>query len=227
MRSFFKIIFLFLPALYFTQGFGQDDCKVLKPEIALDYKGECKNGLAHGKGEATGIDFYKGEFKKGLPHGEGTYEWLTGEKHEGLWKNGMRHGQGTFYFNTITGKDTLIAGKWANDKYVGDKRENPDYKIIYKYNVGRINIFRTSDGDQVWIKILRSGGEASISNLLLVGDSGHTRIEGYFTGFESIVFPFIGKITFQAPNDFNTAILRCEIRFTIYKPGRYELHINL
>jgi len=215
---------IFLSGILLT---GQESCEVLKPEISLNYSGDCKNGLAHGEGEATGIDFYKGMFKKGLPNGEGTYEWATGERYEGLWKNGKRHGQGTFYFYTVSGKDTIMSGKWANDEFVEDKLGNQDYEITYKYNVGRINVFRTSDGDQVWIKILRSGGEARVSNLMLFGDSGNTQMDGYFTGFERIAYPFHGKITFQAPNDFNTVMLSCEIHFTINKPGRYEIHISL
>jgi hypothetical protein len=214
----------------FLWGFAvsaQESCEVLKPEISLHYKGDCKNGLAHGEGEATGIDFYRGMFRKGFPHGEGIYEWSTGEKYDGLWKKGQRHGQGTFYFYTLTGQDTLISGKWANDEFVEDQQKTADYEVTYKYNVGRINIFRTSEGDQVWIKILRSGGEARVSNLLLVGDSGNTQTDGYFTGFERIAYPFHGKITFQAPNDFNTVMLSCEVHFTIHTPGRYEIHINL
>ena len=69
--------------------FGQSECKVLKDEISIEYKGDCKDGLAHGQGEATGIDHYKGSFKKGFPHGEGTYKWYTGESYEGQWKKGI------------------------------------------------------------------------------------------------------------------------------------------
>ncbi len=224
-----KNVLLILLSIGFTVFVvsGKDPCKVLKPEISLNYSGECKDGLAHGRGEATGIDFYKGMFRKGLPHGVGTYEWSTGEFYEGSWKNGLRHGQGTYYFFSPAGNDTLVTGKWVKDKFVERKKEDPEYKIIYKYNIGRINVIRTGDGEQIWLKILRNGAVVAVSNLMLIGDSGNTRIEGYFTGFERCSFPFAGKITFQVPNDFSAVILSVELQFEVYKPGRYEVHISL
>ena len=70
-----------------TYLYGQtSECKVLKPEISGTYVGSCKQGLASGEGEATGIDFYKGEFVKGLPHGKGTYIWKNGATYTGDWK---------------------------------------------------------------------------------------------------------------------------------------------
>ncbi len=62
---------------------------MLKPEISLDYHGECKKGLAHGKGEAFGRDHYIGEFKKGWPNGNGLYKWNNGDNYEGEWKKGV------------------------------------------------------------------------------------------------------------------------------------------
>jgi hypothetical protein len=58
--------FLFLSL---AQGFSQGVCKVLKSEIANQYEGSCKKGLANGKGIAVGRDKYEGNFKKGYPHG--------------------------------------------------------------------------------------------------------------------------------------------------------------
>ena len=49
--------------------FAQNPCKVLMKEISGSYSGECKKGLADGKGEAKGVDRYIGAFKKGLPDG--------------------------------------------------------------------------------------------------------------------------------------------------------------
>jgi len=48
----------------------QEPCKVLKQEIATKYFGNCKKGLAQGKGVAVGRDKYEGQFKNGLPNGK-------------------------------------------------------------------------------------------------------------------------------------------------------------
>ena len=39
---------------------AQETCKVLKPEISGSYLGDCKKGLANGKGIARGTDGYEG-----------------------------------------------------------------------------------------------------------------------------------------------------------------------
>ena len=131
MKHLIKISFIFCLWFLTLLSFGQTDCKVLKAEISLIYKGECKNGLAHGFGEASGKDFYKGKFKNGLPHGEGTYEWGLGEVYEGNWRKGLRHGTGKYSF-FANGRDTTIGGRWVNDEYVGEK-----YKWILNNYHGR------------------------------------------------------------------------------------------
>ncbi len=70
------------------------NCKVNDVDINQEYRGECRNGLAHGKGRAKGRDVYFGEFKDGNTHGRGTYTWATGDSYEGDWVNGQRvHGK--------------------------------------------------------------------------------------------------------------------------------------
>lgn len=66
----------------------QTDCKVSLKNLYGHYKGECKNGKAHGKGEAIGEDKYKGQFANGLPHGQGTYTWVDEASYTGEFKNG-------------------------------------------------------------------------------------------------------------------------------------------
>ena len=207
--------------------FGQSDCKVLKDEISIEYKGDCKDGLAHGQGEATGIDHYKGSFKKGFPHGEGTYKWYTGESYEGQWKKGMRNGTGTYYYFNDLGRDTLLTGKWKDDKYLEPGLNKSTYRITYKDNIGRISVNRYGEGDFIKIKVMRGGVELVPTDLMLSGDSGTTRIEQFRTGFEQVIFPFKGKATFSAMNAFNASLLRCELRFEIYQPGSYTILIYL
>jgi hypothetical protein len=47
-------------------------CRVLDPQLQGSYSGPCVNGLAEGKGVATGISSYEGDFKAGRKHGRGV-----------------------------------------------------------------------------------------------------------------------------------------------------------
>ncbi len=215
---------LLLCIFYIPLTRAQETCKVLKPEISLNYKGDCKNGLAHGNGEAYGRDQYVGHFKKGYPDGEGTYKWSTGEVYKGHWKRGMRHGMGEFSFFENS-RDTTIVGKWDRDEFVGSKTSDAAYQITYKNNINRITVNKIGPGNQIRFKFLRNGNEIAVGNLILFGDSGATRTNRQFTGFENIEFPFEGKLTFTASNDFYGAVLNCELTFIIKEPGSYQIHI--
>lgn len=192
--------------------------------ISTNYKGVCKNGLADGKGEASGVDQYVGDFRKGYPDGNGTYVWHTGEKYTGGWKKGLRDGKGDFTFS-YNGRDSVLSGIWKNDKYLGEKLLDP-YTIDYKEGVGRIMIMKLGDRPYVQLKFSRNGSGANeISNLLMQGSSGSERTEGTLTGFEQVTFPFNCKVRFDAPNAFYSAIISCEVRFTINKPGAWLVSI--
>jgi hypothetical protein len=219
-----KKILLFTLVLIFSKGFialySQTPCKVLKLQIAGTYSGECKNGLAEGKGESTGEDFYKGEFVKGLPDGAGTYTWENGATYTGQWKKGMRDGNGIFT-QKLSGKDSTLVGEWKNDKYLGNPN-NPAYVIEYTNSIGRVTVIRAGERPYVQYKFSRGGaGTNEISNLLLQGSSGTENNQTPFTGFEQVTFPFKGKVAFNVPNSFRTGILSCELRFTIFKPGAW------
>ncbi len=226
MKNINKISFFFCLWFLALLSFGQTDCKVLKAEISLIYKGDCKNGLADGDGEASGRDHYIGEFKRGLPHGKGTYDWSTGEVYEGVWRKGLRHGAGNYSFFS-NGMDTTIAGRWVNDEYVGEKSSSQAYKILFKDNIGRIKFVRFGEDGNIRFKFLQSGGEIGISNPMLSGDSGTEKIERFFTGFENAEFPFKGKVVFYAPSVWGASTMRCELRFEINEPGTWDLYIYL
>lgn len=81
----------------------EQSCKVLDPDIATFYKGDCKDGFANGQGIAQGRDLYKGGFKNGQTHGEGKYTWgqlseWTDEAWEGFFYKGERTGFGTLTY---------------------------------------------------------------------------------------------------------------------------------
>ncbi len=197
----------------------------MHPQLNSEYSGECRKGLADGKGEAIGVDHYIGWFKKGVPHGQGIYEWSTGEKHEGFWKNGLRQGAGTYYFFTKTGKDTLISGKWVKDEYVEEKTNDPDYKVTNKRSINRVSFIRQGEGNEIRVKIFSKGSETMPDDLMILGDSGNTRTEGRSRIFEGISFPFEGRITFTGISAIGTSTTDCLLDFKVYKPGRYELYI--
>ena len=94
MANLKALTLIFIFCLSLMHGFSQQECKVLKKEIAATYDGECKNGLAHGQGKAEGTDIYEGGFKKGLPCGLGTYTWANGDVYAGDWRKGLRNGWG-------------------------------------------------------------------------------------------------------------------------------------
>jgi len=226
MKNRLKLLLVPLLAFSFSFVQAQEECEVLHENLKGEYRGECRRGLAHGYGEAQGKDHYLGDFKRGYPDGNGTYTWSAGERYRGEWKNGLRNGEGTYYF-FADGKDTVIRGKWIDDRYVGVYHERP-YNVDYRNNVGRVTFTKiSSDMSYVRLKFMRHGGEnTNISELLIYGTSGQENTSRMFTGFENTEFPFQAKVSFNAPNSFYAASMRCEVRFQIFEPGAWVVSIN-
>jgi hypothetical protein len=114
------------------------------PDRIGTYKGEMKNGLAHGKGTYTSSHkgkkgnykyLYKGSFVNGLKHGKGTQiihlpTYVL--KYQGGFKNDVPHGRGISIYK--------YKGK-LEQKYIGE------YKNGYIHGKGKmINYF------EKWIK---------------------------------------------------------------------------
>ncbi len=89
-------------------------CYVADPYVNGVYTGECKNGIADGKGKAVGRDIYEGEFKDGQFDGEGVYIWEGGDRYIGLFKQGYMNGNGVVIY---TNGERLV-GTWMNGKIV-------------------------------------------------------------------------------------------------------------
>lgn len=200
--------------------FAQEECQVLLPRIGVTYTGTCKKGLADGKGEAIGVDHYTGEFRKGYPDGLGTYKWQTGEIYVGEWEKGQRDGQGEYTFKYME-RDSVIAGLWKDDKYIGQEAL-PPYIIEYRNGIGRINCIRTGDRPYVRYVFTRGG----IANLIMQGSSGTENVLDSFTGYDQVTFPFRGIVKFNGPNAWMTAMLTCELRLTINQPGAWVVTIS-
>ena len=219
-RLIFLAILSLLPVMSLISYAQDKDCKVLMQNIGDFYDGDCRRGLAEGNGKASGIDSYNGHFRKGLPDGQGTYIWATGEKYTGEWKKGLREGRGIYNFKSH-GRDTVITGIWREDKYMGEKIVDP-YVIEYRNSIGRVSCMRVGDRPYVKYVFSRNGAPSNgISNLLLQGSSGSEKMSASFTGFEQVEFPFKGKVSYQAPNSWMSAILNCELRIVINEPGSW------
>lgn len=156
-----------------TAAVSGDDCRVKDADIADHYEGECKNGLAHGKGIARGRDVYEGDFKDGLSDGEGRYTWFNGDSYtgswkkgrrdgwgrlrrpsgayyEGEWKSGKRHGNGAYKWQN----GAYYEGEWADDERHGAGvlygSDNSYYKGEWKHNKqhGK-GLYKWADGSYV------------------------------------------------------------------------------
>ncbi|HAH22522.1 MAG TPA: hypothetical protein DCL77_01940 [Prolixibacteraceae bacterium] len=196
------------------------NCKVLKPEIALSYSGDCKKGLADGKGAAEGKDKYVGKFKDGLPHGNGTYQYANGDVYEGDFKNGMKNGTGKFTFKYM-GKDSTYLGNWKEDKLV-KKIVPPAYTITQSFNVQRYNVRKVKSGNRIMFAFMQNGKtNLSVSSLSFAESDGSSISLGQERGFDNIRFPFTCKVTYNSLNSFQSATFQNIFEIQITEPGQW------
>lgn len=198
------------------------ECKVNLPAISGIYTGECKNGLASGKGIAQGIDLYKGQFREGLPHGKGTYTWSDGTFFEGTWKYGLKEGKGK-----LVSEDSTVTGYWKADSYAG-KALIASYKVIRSQSVTRSTISRSKGADnQIKMQFLRAGvANAGMSNFTLAYTSGSEFRSGPVIGLHNPQFPVDVKVTFRAYNYLGTAQYDVIFEFTINEPGSWDVSVS-
>lgn len=218
---------LLIPGLFLfvINTSGQSECKVLKTGIDAKYEGECKKGLAHGKGKATGLDYYEGEFKKGLPQGKGIYRWATGEIYEGEWKKGLRDGTGKYIFQ-FEGRDSIMTGLWSKDKYKGIP-EFMKYTIVRQINVDRYTVKQLGEGAKVDVKLLRNGTvNSTVSSPSIWFNSGVEKHGYNVYGYDNVTFPLKGRITYTTWNKLNTQQINCIFELEIKQPGWWELTIH-
>lgn len=224
-----KPVLTFLLSLIFVSGsfklFSQESCKVLKPEIAGTYEGKCKNGLAHGKGIATGTDRYEGQFSKGLPNGSGKYTWQNGSVYNGEWSDGERNGIGRYIMKTFSG-DSIQDGIWDKGTYVGPKPLNP--YVSYKTGIDRYSFKKNNTTKQrVLVDIYQNGiRNKNISNFNMSTSSGSETKVGESIGYDYIIFPVMIKIRYTARNKLNTISYEVQFEFEIYEPGDWTVELN-
>jgi hypothetical protein len=221
-----KVLAEMLAAFLFSAGFyvnAQDkDCIVKLPGISGTYSGDCKNGLAEGRGVAQGIDKYYGQFKDGLPDGKGTYTWADGTYYEGQWKNGLKEGKGKTVY-----RDSTVSGYWKYDKYVGEELI-PPYKITRSISVARSSFSRLAGtNNYITIKLRRGGNEnTDISDFSIAYSSGTEYYLGSSIGVQNAVFPLDVIIRFRAWNNFHTVQYDVLFEFTINEPATWDVIIS-
>ncbi|HNX56667.1 MAG TPA: hypothetical protein PLG33_06070 [Prolixibacteraceae bacterium] len=203
---------------------AQEACKVLKPEISGSYLGDCKKGLANGKGIARGTDSYEGKFKEGLPNGYGVYRFANGDIYEGEFRAGLKDGKGKFSFR-INGRDSVFQGIWEGDKFA-KKIVPPPFQVTQKLNIQRFNIQKTGNGNRVMFDFIQNGMiNNSLTNLAFAESSGTAISVGQQHGFDSVHFPFNCKVTYWCPNALHTSSYEVAFEFQITEPGQWSVTV--
>jgi hypothetical protein len=122
---------LFIISLHFagtvTAQDAAQNCKVLTLTLDKSYTGECKNGLAHGQGEAFGQHHYKGTFKYGKPNGAGVYYYDDSTYHAGFFQDGQKEGKGETHYLQKGKADSTIKGFWSGNTYRGKNYVTYDF----------------------------------------------------------------------------------------------------
>lgn len=163
---------------------AQDACKVSLQALAGKYEGGCKDGKASGEGKAEGVDRYQGNFKNGFPDGEGDYTWANKDHYVGSFRKGQLEGKGEMHYATRSGRDSVVAGFWKKNKYVGIY-ENP-------YVVRD----RTSKVNKVDVQIIqraKGGGSININSSQLTGAAGATPIIPLVTDITVLAGQYVNK----------------------------------
>lgn len=222
-----------LGCLIVFQAWGQD-CTVKKKELSGQYEGECKKGVANGKGKATGEDSYSGDFKNGLPDGEGKYQWKNGDWYEGHFEKGLRAGQGTMHYADKPAYDTLD-GFWKKDKYIG-KYERPYLVHSRTHTINQIDVNRDESSQSKEIIIYTEsitggvkaplGGEIPrpkvtgveiLKGLYVQQFDQDLNVKRTATTFRMVQFPFRARIS------IGTDILDIEL----LEEGRWVIELKL
>lgn len=203
MKLNYIVIFLLFT---FANSLGQVDqkCKVLNEELVGIYDGQCKDGLADGKGKftfANGSFIYVGNFKDGKIDGKGEI------------------------FSVVKNKQTSIKkGNWENNVYVGDKSE--PYQVRKADNLDRYTVTKNSvDGNKVLINFYQNGSRNNVSNLSLTVNTGEKITGSYTEGYENVSFPFICRISYITRSKFKSTSYNVFFEIEITDPGAWEISL--
>lgn len=94
-------------------------CHAVDPELQSSYAGPCVNGLAEGRGAASGTAQYEGEFKAGKKDGKGVKTWPNGDRYEGDFVEDRKQGRGVYTWGRGPWEGERYEGEFANDRRNG------------------------------------------------------------------------------------------------------------
>jgi hypothetical protein len=217
------VIIIFLSGI--IRSYSQDSCKVLKLEISGKYQGQCKKGLADGKGIAQGIHKYEGRFRNGLPNGQGKYTWANGDTYFGNWKDGVKNGEGTYTYKRKAA-DSVVTGIWENDIFIKKITPQP-YKIYIARDFDRYSISKIRDGNKVSLKLQQMGMQnVDVSDFTFYADNGSYQTIGNTYVYSQVIFPVLIKINYTAKNKLKTSDIYPVLEVIINEPGEWEIILN-
>ena len=202
-----KLNFIIILSLVsFATSFGQvnQKCKVLNEELVGVYDGQCKGGLADGKGKftfANGSFMYVGNFKDGKIDGKGEI------------------------FSIVKNKQTSIKkGNWENNVYVGDRSE--PYQVRRSDNLDRYTVTKNSSGgNKVLINFYQNGSRNNVSNLSVAVNTGEKITGSYTEGYENVSFPFVCTINYTTTSKFKSTTYLVSFEIEIMEPGTWEIFL--
>ena len=161
MKQHIKSYFFSITLVLGFSSYAQDSvsvCKVVMESLNGRYAGECKKGLAHGKGEAKGLYRYVGNFKNGLPNGKGIF-YYGDDFFDGNFQDGIREGKGEMHF-IKNGADSVVKGYWSADEYRGKVYKTYQTDATSKFD--RVEISPSSEsGNRLTIEISTTSNDFS------------------------------------------------------------------
>lgn len=197
----FFISFLFLS--FNTNIFSQNNCKVISEEMSGEYKGECKNGLAEGKGNFTFSNkrfMYRGEFKQGMMNGKGAMYTLKNGKYK-----------------------LVREGVWIKNVFSPDL---PPYEVKQTTNLDRYTVRKVDSGNKVMINFLKNGARNSVRNLNILVNNGVEVVGGSIRGYENVEFPFSCRLLYYTSTKLGTSSFEVTFDVVINEPGSWEITLN-
>jgi hypothetical protein len=203
----------------------QDQCTVKLSSLQGTYEGECKNGVAHGRGIAVGKDEYQGEFKNGLPHGKGRYIYANGDEYIGEFKKGKRHGKGYMKkAGEVTITENPRLSNWKNDAFAGEVLKG-EYTFNRNRNIAR-HSFKLVERESKRVDIVIQGA-LRLDNLMVNISSGRYSVQSNSRIIiEDPEFPLNVIVEYETPDKLNSAILKVIADFVLETEGRWEVNLG-
>lgn len=160
MKITYVLAFLFSNFLNYSFIYAQQDnssCKVTLRELTGIYTGDCKNGLANGKGDAKGLYHYTGTFKDGMPNGTGDYYLSDSEYYSGNFQDGIKEGKGEMHYVRKAMPDSIVKGYWSGGEFKGKKYTTYAFTTTEQFDATSITPTNAS-GNTITIEIGTTSG---------------------------------------------------------------------